>query len=173
MPRPSVKERRRRELAAAFELSLAEHGYEGATVARIARRAGLGAGLVHHYFRDKDEMTEALLAHLVDKLRRRFDGANGLSDVIDRALQLSPRSDVTAAKAWVGVFAESVRKPALRRRLRTVLRGLHQRFGRDGASDDDALGLLALIVGFLVLGAIDPQLTAGRAAGIAKTMLRR
>ncbi|MEV4254446.1 helix-turn-helix domain-containing protein [Spirillospora sp. NPDC049652] len=51
---------RRRILGAALEL-FAEHGYEGATVARIAARAGVARGLVPYYFGTKEALLEELL----------------------------------------------------------------------------------------------------------------
>ena len=168
MPRPSKREERRRQLVIAFEELLGEAGYEGATVARLAELAGLSPGLVHHYFRDKDELTEELLGHLVGKLRRRIVGAQDLPGLLDSALALGPGSDERAARAWVGVFAESMRRPELSRRLRATLGRFRRALCRAGADDDEALLLLALTTGFLVLGAVDPRFTGGRAAELAR-----
>lgn len=42
-----------------------QHGYDGATLARISEATGLGkASLYHHFPGGKDEMVEAVLAHL-------------------------------------------------------------------------------------------------------------
>lgn len=58
--RPVPKEQKRDELlAAAAELLLAE-GYEAASMARIAERAGVTPNTLYWYFRDKDELLIAV-----------------------------------------------------------------------------------------------------------------
>ncbi|MDP3274912.1 MAG: TetR family transcriptional regulator [Deltaproteobacteria bacterium] len=163
-----MREERRQQLVVAFEEVLGELGYEGATVARLAEVAHLSPGLVHHYFRDKDELTEELLTHLVRKLVRRLARARDLPTLLDTALSLGPNSDTRAARAWVGVFAESMRRPDLRRLLQVTLGRFQRALQRTGADDEQALLLIALTTGFLVLGAIDPRFTGGRAAELAR-----
>lgn len=53
--------RRRRQLIEATIRSIAAHGLSGTTVARVARRAGLSAGIVNFYFRTKDALLLATL----------------------------------------------------------------------------------------------------------------
>jgi betaine-aldehyde dehydrogenase len=48
--------------------SLAEVGYVESTLTRIGRRAGVSAGLVAHYFADKDGLLEATFRSLVARL---------------------------------------------------------------------------------------------------------
>lgn len=170
MPRPSKRKERRRELVVVFEGLLGELGYEGATIARISEAAGWTPGLVHHYFRDKEELVDELLSYLVEKLRLRLGGARTREDLSDAALELGPRSDLRAARAWVGVFAEAMRRPDLARRLRRALGQLHRAVARTEPDEDKALATVALLVGFLLLGGIDPSLTRGRAASIARRL---
>lgn len=153
-----------------FEGLLGELGYEGATIARISDAAGWNPGLVHHYFRDKDELVEELLSFLVEKLRVRLADARTRDAISDAALELGPRADLRAAKAWVGVFAEAMRRPDLARRLRRALGQLHRAVARTEPDEDAALAVVALTIGFLLLGAIDPSLTKGRAASIARRL---
>lgn len=51
--------------------SLAEVGYVESTLTRIGRRAGVSAGLVAHYFGDKDGLLEATFRSLVARLAER------------------------------------------------------------------------------------------------------
>jgi len=53
--------RRRRQLIEATIASIAAHGLSGTTVARVARRAGLSAGIVNFYFQTKDALLLATL----------------------------------------------------------------------------------------------------------------
>jgi AcrR family transcriptional regulator len=57
-----IHDTRGRIVAAAFR-SLAEHGYEAATVKDIAREAGVAPGLVHYYFETKEELLLAAIAY--------------------------------------------------------------------------------------------------------------
>lgn len=94
----SEEQRKRRKharpgeiLAAAIE-AFAEHGFAGATVEDIARRAGVAKGTVYLYFQTKDELFEALVR---DEIGPTFsqvgDLVNSLpgsaSDVITRVIE--------------------------------------------------------------------------------------
>lgn len=54
-------EARPREILDAAVAAFAADGYEGATIADVARRAGVSPGLVVHYFRSKAELFEAVI----------------------------------------------------------------------------------------------------------------
>src|SRR5262245_56183015 len=73
--RTSIEEIRRRELTeAAYEI-LQEAGIAGTTLAKVAECAGMSKGIVLHYFRDKDDLLEAVMrlanALLRDEVVRR------------------------------------------------------------------------------------------------------
>src|SRR5918911_1791653 len=56
-----ARDRRDQILAAALDV-IAEHGFRGASIKRIADRAGLKSpALIYWYFKDKDQLLEALL----------------------------------------------------------------------------------------------------------------
>ncbi len=52
---------RPREILDAAMAAFAADGYEGATIADVARRAGVSPGLVVHYYRTKAELFEAVI----------------------------------------------------------------------------------------------------------------
>jgi AcrR family transcriptional regulator len=56
-------------LTAAFEV-FAAHGYEAARIDEVARRAGIAKGTIYLYFRDKEELFQAVVRNL---LPQRFD----------------------------------------------------------------------------------------------------
>src|SRR5579862_6429195 len=47
---------------------MAEAGFAATTLAQIGQRAGMSAGLVAHYFKDKDGLLEATLRSLAARL---------------------------------------------------------------------------------------------------------
>ena len=58
-------------LQAAIQV-FAEHGFEGAKVAEIARRAGVHHPLISYYFANKELLWEAALEYLWDELSHAF-----------------------------------------------------------------------------------------------------
>lgn len=56
MARRSIEELRRQELIQAAQDVIAEDGHDAATVQRIAQRAEISPGIVHHYFSDKQSL---------------------------------------------------------------------------------------------------------------------
>ena len=69
--RVDAEDVRRRQLIDATIEAIAEVGFNSATIAEIARRAGVSTGLVAFYFGDKDGLLEATLRHLARELSRR------------------------------------------------------------------------------------------------------
>ena len=69
MPKLGMAPIRRRQLVEATIAVIHEEGFGNATVARIARRAGISSGMVHHYFTDKDDLLFATMRHLLSDLR--------------------------------------------------------------------------------------------------------
>ena len=64
---PARQERSReslRKMLDAAEVVLAKHGLEGATLSRIAARAGISSANVYRRFRDKDALMEAVFRRL-------------------------------------------------------------------------------------------------------------
>jgi TetR/AcrR family transcriptional regulator, transcriptional repressor of bet genes len=133
--------------------------------------AGVAPGLMHHHFKNKQEMLEALLRDLISGFRARVhvyeEQQDALLAYVDGALKLDERADVTAARCWVGLFAEAVRSPSLFRQVRALIDaeiGAIRRRSGGRLSDHDAGAVLAFIIGALVVGAFAPKKTAGFAA---------
>jgi TetR/AcrR family transcriptional repressor of bet genes len=171
MGRPSNRAERRAHILRAFAVVLADHGYAGATIAAVAAQAGMAPGLLHHHFKNKQEMLEALLRDLISGFRTRVAIYEEREDPLlaygDGALKLDERADVVAARCWVGLFAEAVRSPVLFRRTRALIDSeidtiRYRSAGR--LSGQEAGAVLAFIVGALVVGAFAPKKTAGFAA---------
>lgn len=179
MGRPSKREERRSQILQAFASVLADHGYAGATVSAVAEAADVRPGLVHHYFRDKQEMLEALLSRLLSGFRQRVAHYEREEDPLmayaDGALALDDRSDVVAARCWVGLFAEAIRNPTLFKRVRRMidleLETIRARSGHR-LSNQEAGAVLAFIIGSLVVGAFAPKKTAGFAAPGLRSLLK-
>ncbi|MFD9519021.1 TetR family transcriptional regulator [Streptomyces sp. NPDC059979] len=63
--------RTRRQLLDAAASTFLEHGYEGASIGEITRRAGLTRGAVYFHFSSKEEMAQGVLDEAIttDRVR--------------------------------------------------------------------------------------------------------
>jgi AcrR family transcriptional regulator len=70
MPRKSVAPERREQIVEALFQCLAEKGHESVTVKDIAQKAGLHYGVIHYYFKSKDDITLAMAEAIILKYNR-------------------------------------------------------------------------------------------------------
>lgn len=141
-------ERRRRQLIETTIDALAEFGYTGATLGRIADRADVSPGLVAHYFGDKDGLLDATFRTLSSRVRTEVTRRLGLARtprerviaVIDA--NLSPEEfDRRTGAVWLAFWGQVVHAPRLkriqaayqRRMLSTLRHALQQVLPRDEA----------------------------------------
>ena len=122
VPRAEPPDGRRQQLIETTIDVLAEAGYVGTTLGRIGAGAGVSAGLVAHYFGDKDTLLDMAFRTLVERVRSR---------VLERlAVAQSPRERVQAvidanlapnafeprvAAAWLAVWGQVLHAPRLKR----------------------------------------------------------
>ncbi len=66
--------RKRQITGAAYEI-IAEKGYYNFTMMDIAKRAGVSSGLIHHYFKDKENMLVTLLREMQQNVRTNTEKA--------------------------------------------------------------------------------------------------
>jgi len=95
------KAERREQILAGARSCFAEHGYEGATVARLESAIGLSRGAIFNYFPSK----EALFVELAVRDSARMSELwrnEGLEAVVREVLELDP--------AWLGVNLELIRR---------------------------------------------------------------
>ncbi len=101
---------------------MATTGYEGASVASIARAASLSPGLVHYHFESKQEILVELFQELADGLQRRAERRaksapsprRRLEAAFDAWLALGEDSDPEAVACWIGIASEAQRVPEVR-----------------------------------------------------------
>jgi TetR/AcrR family transcriptional repressor of bet genes len=179
MGRTSVRLKKRREIAEAFAGLFATQGFAQSTIAAIADEARVSPGLIHHHFKDKEDLLDELVTLMVQRLATRVQaeegGASSLERFIDATLRLDARSDITSARCWVGIFAEAIRQPPLHRRIKRLLDAqivAIRTMSGNQFSDKDAAAVMAFVIGALVFGALAPKRTAGFAAPALKTFVR-
>lgn len=78
--RNSQYEKRLSSILKAASRTIAKDGFEGASVRKVAARAGIGLSGIYYYFKSKDEMLFALQEHtfstLVSSLKQRLNSAS-------------------------------------------------------------------------------------------------
>lgn len=187
MARPSNTEERRQQIVEGLLRVMAERGYERASIAEIARAAGLSPGLVHYHFTEKQEILLTLVEQLAGRVRERVKmrlerakgGARAQVDAfLDAFLATGEDAAPSSVAAWVTISAEAVRQPEVRAAYEKVVRAdlelleelVGAVIGRRRARAV-AAGLFAAVQGYFVLSAAAPGLTPpGSAAGTVKRM---
>jgi AcrR family transcriptional regulator len=71
MTTTTVTDKRRAILRATLDL-VAEHGFHHAPVAAVARGSGVSAGIIYHYFEDKDDLIRALYREVKGEVAAAF-----------------------------------------------------------------------------------------------------
>lgn len=129
MPRTSNTLTRRRQIVQGLMTTMAEVGYDGATIPLIARAAGLTPGLIHYHFDSKQSILIDLIDHLKEtiltrfrKLAKRSDGQSQLTAFIEAHVGLGEGADANAVACWISIGAEAVRQPEVRAEYRRVTR---------------------------------------------------
>lgn len=190
MGRPSNTAERRAQIVDAFLTVLAKEGYARATIAAVAREAGLTAGLLHYHFASKHEILVALVESLVARLEARYASRRAdepraqLASWIDAHVALGEDADPRAVAAWVIVGAEAVREPDVRALYQSAVGASHARLkalivaclregGRStrGAERIAAATLAAIEGAYRVNAAAPGVLAEGWAAGTLRRML--
>lgn len=173
MARRSNTDERRGQIVRGLMAVMATHGYEGASVADVAARAGLTPGLVHYHFKNKLEILVELVRELardhlalVDRaLGAARDASGELKTFIDVHLGTEQHANPEALACWVLATAEGVRDRRIKREVEHVLVELASRleaiitrgiaakqFARTDARAA-AAALLASIQGYFVMSA--------------------
>ncbi|OMH36883.1 TetR/AcrR family transcriptional regulator [Tersicoccus sp. Bi-70] len=100
-----IERARRAQILACATAALAERGYAGATLADIARRAGVSKGVVSYHFAGKDDLLDQLVADFYGRagtsIAARVEAADTAADRV--------RGYLEANLAFVAEHADGVR----------------------------------------------------------------
>ena len=114
MPKISDERRteRREQILAGARRAFAEHGYEGATVARLEDAIGLSRGAIFNYFPSKEDLFVELAVR---------DSARMSELWVNEGMEAVVREVVELDAAWLGVYLELIRRartdPDFKRRV--------------------------------------------------------
>jgi len=134
--RPSNTKQRRADILEALLEVLAREGYRGATIATVARQAGLNPGLLHYHFDRKLDILIALVERLIAAVEERAEarllraGADPLERLlayVDAHVAQGKGADTRAVAAWVAIGAEAIREPEVRAVYQAAIAGRLER----------------------------------------------
>ena len=129
MPKIVDHDARRDEIAHVACRVVASHGFEQATVVKIAREAGYTTGMVAHYFDSKQEIILAalrlILRRIEERLVRPTAASAGLIDLLAEALPLDAQR-TTECAFWAAFWGQV---PA-DKRLKRINAWVHREYQR-------------------------------------------
>lgn len=184
MPKLGMEPIRRRQLIQATMEAIDEAGLADTTIVRIAKRAGVSAGIISHYFGGKDGLLEATMRQILSDLgeavtsRRRILRSDAprehLRAIIDGNFDRSQVSQ-SVMKTWLAFWASSMHQDDLQRlqyvndrRLYSNLCHQFRQCMPKSQARRSARGLAAMIDGLWLRGALAPEgLDVDRARSLA------
>lgn len=132
MARLDVESIRRQQLIDATLKVIEEHGFQGATIGKIAKVSEMSVGIVSHYFGGKQGLLEATMRHLLSMLCRDvFDLMETRPDTPRERLMAIVDANFSgvqtgsqSAKTWLAFWTQAMHSPDLMRLQRVNERRL-------------------------------------------------
>lgn len=128
MPKIVDHEQRRDEIALVACRVVAQHGFDQATIVRIAREAGYTTGMVAHYFDTKQDIVIAALRLILRRVEERLtrSGAAGEPDLLSVLCEALPLDETRYIECsfWIAFWGQV---PA-DRKLKRINFGLHREY---------------------------------------------
>jgi TetR/AcrR family transcriptional repressor of bet genes len=170
MPKVGMQPIRRQQLIDATLSAVDQVGMHDASIALIARLAGVSNGIISHYFEDKNDLLEASMRHLMGAVTQAQRAHRLALEQDTPVLQLRSiihsnfdpsQVNAPAMKIWLAFWASSMHLPALQRlqrindqRLYSNLCCQFKRVLPLAQARSAARGLAALIDGLWLRGAL-------------------
>lgn len=132
MARLGVESIRRQQLINATLKVIEEHGFQGATIGKIAGASELSVGIISHYFGGKQGLLEATMRYLLSSLQhdvitsmagRANTSHERLMTIVDANFS-GVQTHAQSAKTWLAFWAQAMHSPDLMRLQRVNERRL-------------------------------------------------
>jgi TetR/AcrR family transcriptional regulator, transcriptional repressor of bet genes len=175
MPKIGMQPLRQRQLIDATLSTINDVGIQAATIAQIAKRAGVSTGIISHYFGDKSGLLEATMRDITSRLRTSVTTGLRLLPEASAEQRLSiivaanfdeTQVNPAVTKAWLDFWSSSLHHPGLhrlqiissRRLLTALITEFKQSLPRPLARQA-GYGLAALIDGLWLRSALSGEPT--------------
>jgi len=121
MPKVGMEPIRRQQIQRAAAKVIARKGFQGTTLAEVAKAAKVSTGMINHYYANKLAMLVDTLVHVSDGFQTRtqkaMDAAPNarakLRAVVDMGLTGRSPEERQGHRIWIMALAESLTAPAL------------------------------------------------------------
>ena len=172
---------REKILEAAFTV-LSRQGYENASIKEIAEQAGVAQGLVHYYFKTKQQLVLAVLADVCSKLELSdTEGLQGAQEAYEKFKAMLKDSKATHA-LYVQLIAVGLHDKEVgagvfkflsedRAHIEQIARGvLAEREDDPRPAGAIAAVVEAAVLGIMIQNLIDPEFNADEAVDALNAM---
>ena len=130
MPKIVDHEQRRNEIALVACRVVAQHGFDQATIVRIAREAGYTTGMVAHYFDTKQDIVTAALRLILRRIEERLtpSGADEQADLLTLLTEALPVDETRYIECafWIAFWGQV----SADRRLKRINAWVHREYLR-------------------------------------------
>jgi AcrR family transcriptional regulator len=178
MGRKKMGDTRRRQILDGMLDAMAERGLMNTNMADVAKAAGLSKGILHYYFKNKDEMIAAMVAHLKDNHLSNFralvedipDPWQALKDSLWYPVKVYGTGGASLAKVWIEFWGLAPHNDAVhdfilqvQHALRSHFREIIQRGIDSGAFPNEidpqrlASVILSVMEGLIVQWRMNPE----------------
>lgn len=171
MGRKTNAPQRQDEIIWALYDCLAENGHEKVTVKDIAARAGLTPGVIHYYFKSKDEIASKLALALFEKYSCLFEDTivvsaspeqkmeKAIDFIVDNMIFSRPINRVFFNLLQMGYERETLGRVVKKmfEKYRGFLESMFQEMGATRDSRMLAAALVAVTEGFSIQVMVDPS----------------
>ena len=170
MGRKSITHKRREQILWALYECLAEKGHEKVTINTIAAQAKLSPGIIHYYFKSKDEIVSMLAEAIIEKYGDIFDLRLSVARLNEQPIDILVEFlvDIILDHSLNHAFYNMVQMSFEREQLQTVMQTmldsyrnkLSEAIIKSGANRDNPLlgaALLAVTEGITLQVLIDPS----------------
>ena len=129
MGRKGLAGERRTQILDALYRCISKYGLPNSSIKMIAKEAGVQPSILYHYFKDRDEIIEELMAKVIDEMKDYFAAEiNTLKDPEKRfkkgiAFLFGPQlQDPSVAAFFFSCFVEGKRNPKVQRGMEKLFR---------------------------------------------------
>ena len=142
MGRKDLSAKRKEQIVEAFIICATREGLKNATNRKIAEEAGIQHSIIHHYFKDRTEMLEALMEKvasiIVTKFFDSFSGSKSKEEQVDVFTEylFGTIFDDTAGSLIYDLWSEAKRNETIRKCFDTM----YEKYRTIGAIQLEASG---------------------------------
>ena len=174
MGRKSTADQRREEIVWALYQCLAEQGHEKVTIKTIAARAGLPHGVIHYYFKSKEDiisdLAQAVVARYSERLEALLVRAESDREEVSLALDFAVDELIfnrSLNRVFFNLIQMAFEREALHRVMTGMFRAYRQRLvevlvnaGLGDRSEVVSAAVVALAEGFSLQWMVEPGVFA-------------